>query len=239
LANILLTSRQFPEALPHFLKYLELRPDDPDGLTGLARCQRALQQPEQALATLDRIATDRPQPAEAFLVRGLLLLDEDKPQEALPWLQKAHGRWPGALDTNHAMSRVLRELGRDADAIPYDERRLQIERAAKRMENLMKDLLTTVQRDSTGRPIRDDAAIAKSVALRYEAGTLMLEIGDENEAAAWFLSAVQEDPNHADSRRALADFHRRQNERKGGPTVAPTGARSPFGSGAPSGEPKP
>ena len=102
--RIRLRNGHFAEALPHFQAYLApnttLSPADPEGrvrsgphhataLLGLARCQRYLNPPEVALATLNQLLADPEPRADALLLRGQLELERGNAEEALVWLQRA------------------------------------------------------------------------------------------------------------------------------------------------------
>jgi tetratricopeptide (TPR) repeat protein len=186
------------EALAHLETYLRHRPDDPAALLALARCQRALRPPAEARATLDRLFALPGDHPEGWLLRGQLELNAGRPSEALPWLEKAAQRIPHDREVNLALSVTLHQLGRPAEAERYQQRHREIERDLRRMEDLTKEILT--------RP--DD------VALRYEAGATLVRLGQDGQAARWFVSALLLHPRHQPTRQALASCIRRLGDPK-------------------------
>jgi tetratricopeptide (TPR) repeat protein len=186
------------EALAHLEAYLGRRPDDPAALLALARCQRALRPPAEARGTLDRLFALPGDYPEGWLLRGQLELNAGRPGEALPWLEKAAQRIPHDREVNLALSVTLHQLGRPAEAQKYQERHREIERDLHRMEELTKEILT--------RP--DD------VALRYEAGSTLVRLGQDGQAARWFVSVLLQHPRHQPTRQALAGCIRRLGDPK-------------------------
>jgi predicted Zn-dependent protease len=176
------------EALAHLETYVRHRPEDPAGLLALARCQRALRPPAEARATLDRLFALPGEHHEGWLLRGQLELNADRPGEALTWLEKAERRLPHDRELNLALSVTLHQLRRPAEAKRYEQRHREIERDLQRMEELTKAILA--------RP--DD------VSLRYEAGTTLVRLGQDDQAIRWFVSALLLGPRHQPTRQALA-----------------------------------
>ena len=48
--------------------------------------------------------------------------------------------------------------------------------------------------------------------LHYEAGMIALRAGAIQDALRWFESALREDPNHAPTHRALAEYYQKMGE---------------------------
>src|SRR5262249_25517065 len=188
LGEMLRRKGQYTEALSHFQAYLQNEPHDAAALVGLARCQRCLSAPEVALATLDRLFADQQEHAGALLLRGQLELERGNAEGALEWLQRAERLLPQDLDTYQALATALRLLNRKEEAEAYETKRQQIERDLRRMEELTKEIIQ--------RP--------RDAALRYEAGTVLLRLGQEQQAARWLASALLIDPHHKPTKKSLA-----------------------------------
>jgi tetratricopeptide (TPR) repeat protein len=191
--EVLRRAGRHAEALAHLETYLRHRPEGPAALLALARCQRALSPPGEARATLDRLFALPGDHPEGWLLRGQLELNAGRPGEALPWLEQAAQRIPHDREVNLALSVTLHHLGRPVEAEQYQRRHHEIERDLRRMDELTKEILA--------RP--------EDVALRYEAGTTLVRLGQDGQAARWFVSALLLHPRHQPTRQALAGCIRR------------------------------
>jgi tetratricopeptide (TPR) repeat protein len=188
LGEMLRRRGQYAQALPHFQAYLQCRPDHAPALLGLARCQRFLSPPETALATLSRLLAKQPDYPEALLLRGQLELERGHASEALRWLERAEHLLPQDVDTYQALATASRLLGRKEQAEAYEKKRQETERDLRRMEELTKQIIQNP---------RDER-------LRYEAGTILLRLGQEQQGARWLASALLIDPHHEPTKKALA-----------------------------------
>jgi len=198
LAHVLLWRGRYPEALPHFQAYLQSNPQHPAALLGLARCQRVVASPETALATLEQLLSQGKDEAGGFLLRGQLEMDLDHPEEALSWLRRAERLAPQDMDTNQALATVLRRLKKEPEARIYERKRLQIQQDIKRIEAILQEIPQS----------------PRDVALRYEAGTILMKLRQDQEASRWLLSVLLLDPNHQLARKALTDCFRRSGDPK-------------------------
>jgi tetratricopeptide (TPR) repeat protein len=187
--QVLLWRGRYPEALPHFEAVVEQQPTNEAALLGLAQCQRSLRPPEEARATVDRLLALPGDHPAGWLLQGQLELEADRPAEALPWLERAVRRTPLDRDANQTLATALRRLNRDDEAETYEQRRHEVERDLHRMDELIKASLSN----------------PRDVALRYEAGTTLVRLGQDGPAMRWFVSALLLDPGHAATKKALAD----------------------------------
>jgi tetratricopeptide (TPR) repeat protein len=177
------------EALSYYAAALRHDPQNPAALFGLARCQRVVATPEVARATLERLFAVQPEHASGLLLRGQLELDAGNTAVALPWLQRAAKAAPQDMDICQTLATTLRLLKRNEEAQVYERRKQEIEKNLRRMEALTKQIAE--------RP--DD------VALRCEAGTILLRLEQPEQAARWLGSALLLDPHNATAQKALAD----------------------------------
>src|SRR5205823_5856402 len=98
LGAVLVGQKNPDEAIPHFRKYVESKPDDPRGRFALGVAYYDASQPELARKEFSAIA-DRPETqygAELYLSR--LAIDDEKLDDALKYLGKAIAANPSAPD---------------------------------------------------------------------------------------------------------------------------------------------
>jgi tetratricopeptide (TPR) repeat protein len=205
LGRILLRGRQYQPAKEQFDAYVSLRPGDPDGMVGLARCVEKLQDPGAALDLLRPVLAKHPEHAESCLFMGKLLVDLGKFEEALPYLHKADTLHPNNLETVGPLALALRETGRVEEARVYEEKSNVLDQEFRKVEGLIKQIIATDQLKET-----QPEAMAKNVQLRYEAGISLLKAGRTQEGLAWLHSALQEDPHHEPSRRAMTEHFEKE-----------------------------
>lgn len=218
LADLLTLEGQFQEALAQYQAYLDWRPEDISGLFGSANCHFSLGKADLARADLDKLFVRQPEHAGGFLLRAKLELAEGRPQEALTWLQRAEGLAPREPDVLHNLTLCLRQLGKGEEASKYEGRMQEVRRQMERLEQVRKEI--------GSRP--------DNPALRHEAGLLSLALGREADAARWFLSALQLDPDHAPTHGVLADYY----ERRGDAPRAAEHRRKAGGEQGPNSSPK-
>jgi tetratricopeptide (TPR) repeat protein len=193
-AQVLMWKGRFAEARTDFQKCLQADPENPAALLGLARCQRVLDPPEAARAALDDLLRLQPRNAGGLLLRGELELDAGRPEAACEWLRAAEKENGGDLETCQTWAAALRQLGKMAEAKSYDDRRKSIRDDHKRIDELTQEI--TLHPELVGP--------------RYEGGVTLLRLGQVEEGLRWLAGALQLDPQHEPSRRALADALRRR-----------------------------
>jgi tetratricopeptide (TPR) repeat protein len=186
LAEVLMQPNPTEEALGHYEAALAAEPNHPAALLGLARCQHSLGRNEVAKANLDRLIELDPQNFAAYSLYGQMALEEDKPEQALKWLQKAQAINPSHLLTNKRLALVFHKLRRDEEAREAERRAEELEQLNIRLEEITKELLKQ----------------PKDVSLRLEAGDILFKLGHYQKAFPWFVSALLIDPKHPPSKEA-------------------------------------
>jgi tetratricopeptide (TPR) repeat protein len=188
LADLLLTRAQEPEeALKHFERARDRRPDDPAVLLGLAVAHRRFGHTAEARDFLDRLLAAHPDDPRGLSERGRLALEEDDPAGAERWLRRAVALAPDDREALHSFIRALRANGKGDEANELEPR----------LKKLTADL---------GRYAEIVAALgsdSKNVALRVEAGQICLRYGRKNEGRRWLIAALNIDPFSEDARAAL------------------------------------
>ena len=121
-------------------------------------------------------------------MRGQLELERGNREAGLVWLQRAAALLPPDLDTYQALAGAMRLLNRNEEANAYESKRQQIEHDLRRMEELTKEIIQS----------------PRDAALRFEAGTILLRLGQEQQAVRWLVSAFLIDSRHQPTKDALA-----------------------------------
>jgi tetratricopeptide (TPR) repeat protein len=172
--------------------------DKPDLLLGLARAYRGLRRREDARLLLDQILRENPNDAPTLSERGRLAAEVEQYDEAEDYFRRSIKVDPSDPDTIADFITALREGKKSAEAKEWE----------KRLERLKadQDRFDQVHREMYERP-RDPN-------LRCEAGEIMLRNGRLKEAQRWFSLALQLDPAHRPTHRALAQLFEQQGNKE-------------------------
>jgi tetratricopeptide (TPR) repeat protein len=189
LAFCLMEDGQYDEAITQLNTLRRQRPDDPDVLARLARCQSKRRQLDAARKVLAEVLEKHPDHALSLRTRGQLALMEREPAEAEHWLRKAVHLWPYDYESQYALFLALTQQGKKAAA---QEQSKTTEALKKRQERIG----AIKSHDMSLRP-RDPA-------LHCELGTLLIEVGHAEVGLGWLESALQLDPNYGPAHAALA-----------------------------------
>jgi predicted Zn-dependent protease len=197
LARLLVDMAQPAEVLPH-LEYLRRR--QPGNLliqVDLARCLDQLGRQAEAEQVLDEVLARSPDLAPALAERGRLALRADRPAEAEGYLFHAARVEPADYEIHYHLYLALKQNGK-ADEARAEQARL------KHIEEDLAHIQDIVSVQMQRQPHNPD--------LHYEVGMISLRAGAVQEALRWFASALREDPYHAPTHRALAEYYDRMGE---------------------------
>jgi tetratricopeptide (TPR) repeat protein len=199
LAEILVESSRYAEAVPHLERLRQERPADPDALVDLARCWVAQARTDEARALLDSVLAAHPDHFGALLQRGKLEADGGNFAEAERWLRQALEGQPGDPEARYALYLSLQaQPGRQAEA--------REELARWKQDRMTRDRLVRLLRTELDlRPNDPDLA--------EEAGELFLRLGEDEKGLFWLYRALALDPRHAASCRALLAYYERTNDK--------------------------
>ncbi len=198
LAETLLVTGPASAALDQFELLWQRQPEKPAVLLGLARCRRQLGQLNDARSGLDgllaRLPSETPDKDAAVLSeRGRLALDERKPAQAERWLRQAVALAPYDRQTNYNLYQCLQQQGRTDEACRCRVTFERIDADLIRIDNVLKEVL---------RAPYDPAP-------RSEAGVIFLRNGEPEKGLRWLSMALQQDPWHGPTHRALANHYQR------------------------------
>jgi predicted Zn-dependent protease len=193
-ADALLRTERPDEALRQF-EYLHRQPggEDPDVLLGLARSHRQLGNTETARRLLDELLAGNPHHSAALVERGKIALVVETPAAAEKWFRRAVADYPYDPQSNYLLAQALRKQGREAEARDYEV-------TCKRLESDLKAL-----HENFKRVLKDPTAAEP----RLQAGLICLRNGRADEGERWLLSALEQAPDHAATRAALAEHYQR------------------------------
>lgn len=159
-------------------------------------CLRLLNRNAEAQARLDRLLPRYPDDAELIFERGALAMDAGQPREAETWLRRANELHPSEREWLYQLVLCLEQNGKSAEAQAVRARLQQSESDLGRI----------------GEVVRQIANRPHEAALRCEAGTLFIRNGYAEEGRRWLESALAEDPRHAPSHRALAEYFQKRGD---------------------------
>jgi len=185
-------------ALAQFESLRQKQGDTPAVLKGLAFCHRTMNQPEEARQLLEVVLKDNPRDGRALAERGRLAMEQESAEEGEKWLRQAAAIAPHESDIAYSLCQCLRRLGKNKEA----------EEVLAGLQKVDKDLAHMADLS------RDIARTPHDPALRCEAGLLLIRNGLESEGLRWLESALAEDPRHAPTHLALADFYARAGDKE-------------------------
>jgi tetratricopeptide (TPR) repeat protein len=198
LAEVLMHNKASRETMAHYEAALKVDPGNAKAMHGLARCQHSLQSSEVARATLLRLIELHPEFVGAYTLLAQLADEEDRPEEALEWLQKAQKIDPNDHLMYQRLVEVLRRLNRDAEAQQVLQRSKEIDQQLSRLDEIVKDVLNQ----------------PKDVALRNEAGNILLKLEKPQEAFRWFISAFFIDSKYQPTRDGMKKCLQRMGDKE-------------------------
>jgi tetratricopeptide (TPR) repeat protein len=198
LAELLIESSRHAEALPHVEILYRTQPDDPDVLACLAACRIVQLRRDEARSLLDRVLAMKPDHFSALVFLGNLDREDGRFAESERLLRKAVELKPLDPGTRYALySTLMAQPDRQKDAELERNRWEQDRDATSRIIQLFRGQLTE-------RPNDPDLAA--------EGGELLLRQGETQLGLFWLNKALQLNPQHARSHKALAGFYERQND---------------------------
>jgi len=180
----------YKSAAAEFEMLREREPAKAPVALGLARAYRGLRRREEARQLLDQVLIAFPRDPQALGERGRLSVDTEQYADAEDYFRRSLAADPSDADAIADLVAVLRERKKPAEAKEWEKRLVQLKADKERFVQL--------NREISERP-RDPAP-------RLEAGQIMLRNGQEREAMGWFQLALQVDPTHRPTHRALAEF---------------------------------
>jgi tetratricopeptide (TPR) repeat protein len=193
LAESLLLENRAREALEHFQRLAERRPESGIVQLGLARCWHELGDLEQCRRLLDgRLAAD-PHDGQALLQRGKLALVSNLPAAAEGWLRQALRVLPHEDQGHYLLGLCLERQGKKAEAKRSFAEADRIHADVQRLSDIFRGMTTELT----------------DPARRCEVASLLLRIGRVQEGLGWLHMLLQEQPGYGPAHQVLADYYER------------------------------
>jgi tetratricopeptide (TPR) repeat protein len=191
LVEMLLLNNRINDALGEAEELIRRRPDDPDAQVCYARCLRTKGQSEEAILTLDRLLADHPQHPAALSLRAQIAYDTGQFEEAREWMRRALDVDPTNRPLMYSLFLCLGKLNRPEELKELDARIKKMDADLAQMNKLV--------RSASLRP--------NDPTTRYEAGMIFMKYGMTKDGLHWLSTALEADPKHAPTHRALADYY--------------------------------
>jgi tetratricopeptide (TPR) repeat protein len=188
LAEIFHSEGQSPKALETLALGSDSFQNDPEILALRVNCLRNIVSREQeAVELVDSSLQKNPNHPKILFLRAQIFENEDKPDKALPLLEKAIKIDPYDLSTLTLLMKVYGELGRKEQA---DKFKVQV--------NEVQEILTrlaTLKSEANSRLWDDN--------VRLEIAVLALRINQPDQARTWAQAALSCNPGNSKARRLL------------------------------------
>jgi tetratricopeptide (TPR) repeat protein len=198
LAQLLIESSRHAEALPLLEQLRIAQPSDPDVLAGLAACRIVQLRRDEARKLLEEVLAAHPDNFTAILLFGNLEREDGRYIDAERRLRRALELKP--LDPTARYSLHLTLLAQPDRQKEAEEERVRWEQdreATARVTRLLRGELVERPNDPN---------------LAAEAGEILLRQGEYQRALFWFNRALQIDPQHTRSHKALAAYYEKTND---------------------------
>jgi tetratricopeptide (TPR) repeat protein len=200
LARILLSTHETDEALMHLEQVRDTRLRNARMLVLLARCYIDLARPEEARRALSEVLDGDPKNQPALLVSAQLDLQEGATEQAESWLRQALAVDPHDREANFLLSQcLLRQPGKQAEAQQQLAKFKAIEDDWKALHEITAKKLSVAPHDAD---------------LQYQAGVLLLRLGEEQTGIEWLKRALETNPKHELSQKALAEYQKRTGDKR-------------------------
>ena len=197
IAEMLMDENQPLDAIPYLEPLHKRFPDRADILARLGQCRYMQGQPAEARQLLEAAAEQRPDDSTLLLYLAKLDLDQGKPVAAEARLRHALEVEPSDAEARFTL----------VTALQYQDHRNEAAQALAQYEKQKKIQIRVTQmlNDEASHPSQGPNVPA-------EIGTLLLDLGRKQQGIYWLEQALQRDPRHQASHKALADYYEKQGE---------------------------
>jgi tetratricopeptide (TPR) repeat protein len=199
LAEMLLEEKRAPEAVPHLELLYRRDPENPQVQARLGLCRFYQNRPQEARRLMEAAVVHLPKDPSLLVHLAKLDLDDGKAVAAEQRLRKVLQTDPTDTEALITLASALRLQDRISEA---DEALKDFDRAKEKVDRFNK-LLQQVA----------DSPTAKA-ADYAEIGNLLLSIGKDRLGVYWLERALERDPGHQPTHKALAEYYEKQGDRE-------------------------
>lgn len=187
----------FDEAYNHLQQIRQDRPEDPEVLFRIARCENMLGRPERARQILDESLQRHADHALSLRTRGQFAMEDRQFAEAQSLYERAIAIDPHDHQTHFLLFQCLQRQGK----VEASQEQLKLANASRERAERMGEISS---RELSIRPLDPN--------LHVEMGQLIAKGGNDDLAEKWLLSAIRIDPNHAPAHAALTELYTRRGD---------------------------
>lgn len=191
LAKVLTDTGRIDEAITEYQLCLAQTKTRPDILIGLADCSRRNANWNAAIVFLrnaEELSLSKTDRAAVLHLRSQMESELGHIDNAVKMLEEASALAPQEAAYLYSLAQLYARKGNDDDSRKCDERSRWLQSQNVRVEDILQKLLNAP----------DDAD------LRYELGTIMIELGMKQEGVGWLHAALRINPSHLDAQKAIS-----------------------------------
>jgi Tfp pilus assembly protein PilF len=194
LAELLVEQSKLPEAEEQFRLLVQQRPDDPQVLTGWARCLMNQGKSQEALKALSKLGEATVSEAPLLFLKSQAAFEAGEHQQAAKWLEELCGRWPEVAPYRELQARNFQSLGETAAS----EKSFAIASASQAKQESINRLIAQLDQDPA------------NLEVRQQLGTMMMYFLSPEAGSAQLLSALRLEVAQPEVHRLLVDYYRRE-----------------------------
>ncbi len=200
-AEILLEDNDPLAALPHLERLMKAHPDRPHVQARLGQCRMFQARHKEARRLLESAVAQLPHDVPLLTTLAKLEIQENRPAEAEQWLNQVLEVDPTDTEARYSLISALRLQGRTKEA----ESALAAYEKYKDVVNRINKLL---------REVAEQPGTGTDPATPSEIGALLLSVSRDRLGLHWLHQALQRDPTHAPTHKALAEYYEKKGERE-------------------------
>ena len=196
-AKLLLQGNRIQDAFAHFKYCAEVDPIDPQARLGLAECYNRMGQTQESRAALEfalKNTDDEALRAVALVELARLAIKDQNYEEAVENLRESVKIEPLDTTAHYTLGSALAKLNRMEEARDEFDRSKQLRAKFDRIGQINDVLLNE--------PANAD--------LRYEAGTILMELGLDRQGISRLRTVFLYDPRHRKTHEALAAYYEKE-----------------------------
>jgi tetratricopeptide (TPR) repeat protein len=223
--NLWYAQNEWKNAVPAYLRCLELDPSRTKARLSLAQCLLKMNEPAQAEQHFRRCLNDDPGNLDIWLGLATCLMTLGNADDAQKALQYVAGRSPRHFEARRRLGELELEADRPEAALkwlaPLAEDWPDDSTVAKLMAQALQETGNVTEARKHWEKVRlGEEAISRleklsrevrghpdDPELRYELGIMLMRYRSRDDGASWLRSLLQYDPHHRRAHRALADYY--------------------------------